>query len=88
MKIPVPNARVRQDGFAVVILLAMVILILAFLAGNDVTLRSLKREVQLIERKQLMRYPPGHATNRVAVIEPGQATNRVAVATAPAGHVP
>lgn len=58
----------RQRGFVVVVLLAMVVLMLAFLAGNDVTLRSLKREVQLIERQQLMRYPPGHATNRVTAV--------------------
>jgi hypothetical protein len=68
MKTVGSGRRNGEGGFVAVVMLAMVILILAFLAGNDVTLRSLKREIQLIERHQLAKYPPGHATNRVGPV--------------------
>lgn len=53
-----PHARGGQCGSAVVVVLALLLLIVAFLAGNDVTLRSLRRELQIVDERQLQKYQP------------------------------
>lgn len=47
-----------ERGSAVIVVLALLFLTLAFIAGNDVTLRSLRREMQIIEERQLRKYEP------------------------------
>ncbi len=54
----VASTQGRERGSAVVVVLALLLLTLAFMAGNDVTLRSLRREMQIIEERQLRKYQP------------------------------
>lgn len=44
-----------QSGSAVVVLLAMLTMMLIFVAANTVAIRSLQRELKLIEKKQVQR---------------------------------
>ena len=54
----------RSDsGSAVVIVLVLLLAIVAFLEANTGTLRSLKRELQLIEQRQLVKYGESVLTN-------------------------
>lgn len=50
------DPRPEPRGSALIVVLAILFLVLAFMAGNDVTLRSLKRELQILERHQLEKY--------------------------------
>ncbi|HOB99696.1 MAG TPA: hypothetical protein PKM43_13270 [Verrucomicrobiota bacterium] len=54
----VASTQGSERGSAVIVVLALLLLILAFMAGNDVTLRSLRREMQIIEERQLRKYEP------------------------------
>lgn len=51
-----PSARHRQRGVAVLVLLVLLVLIGAFMAANQVTLRSLHRELELLEHQQARKY--------------------------------
>ena len=48
----------RRDGFAVLVVLALVAILLTYVAYNLRTLSSLDREVKLIEQHQLRRLHP------------------------------
>jgi len=60
-----PSAGAGERGSAVVVILIVLFGILAFLQVNNGTLRSLKRELQLIEQRQLIKYGEAAVTNRV-----------------------
>jgi|CZKM01.1.fsa_nt_gi type II secretory pathway pseudopilin PulG len=45
----------RQSGSAVIVVLALLSIILVYVAGNLRTLTSLDRELQLLERQQIRR---------------------------------
>ncbi len=63
MRIRSAQARARRGerASAAIVVLLLLLLTLAFAAGNSVTLRSLKRELQLVEQRQLKEY--GSAIN-------------------------
>jgi|GEM_PF-3160938 hypothetical protein len=52
-----------DDGSAVVVVLVLLLAIMAFLEANTGTLRSMKRELQLIEQRQLIKYGESALTN-------------------------
>ena len=77
-----PSARRRERGLAVLVLLILLGLIGALIAANQVTLRSLHRELELLERQQARKYgtrtvvPPPISpvrTNAVAGLNPNPA---------------
>ena len=49
------SSRRKQNGSAVLIVLILLGILLMFIAGNTRTLNQLKREINLIEQKQLKR---------------------------------
>jgi hypothetical protein len=53
----------RQEGSAVIVVLALVFLALAYVAFNHRTLQSLDREVKLIEKRQIQRLQALASTN-------------------------
>lgn len=65
---PLRRAAGRRDerGTALLVVLALLVLIMAFMAGNNVTLRALKQELQILDKHQLQKYGPLASTNRVA----------------------
>jgi len=54
--------RRRQAGSAVIIVLALLAIILVYVAGNLRTLSSLGRELRLLERQQTRRLQTANAT--------------------------
>jgi len=63
MKIPTPQQR-HQDGMAVIVVIALISIILIFIAGNLRMIDLLRKDLKLIETQQ---------TNRLATV--GMATN-------------
>lgn len=59
--------RRRQSGSAVIVVMALLAIILVYVAGNLRTLNSLDRELKLLERQQTRRL---QATARVTHISP------------------
>ncbi len=58
------SPRGRRTGSAVIIVLALVVIIMIYVAGNLRTLNSLGRELSLLERRQVQRLQKtGRATN-------------------------
>jgi len=57
----------RQRGSAVLIFLTLLSIMLVLVAANGRTLNSLKREIRLIEQRQVRHWqlPPTNATNAV-----------------------
>ena len=58
MRLPLHNVshpRHRQAGSAVIVVLALLVIIMIYIAGNLRTLNSLDRELKLIERQQVRR---------------------------------
>jgi hypothetical protein len=79
-----PSRNAGERGMAVVVVLAVLVLILAFMAGNNVTLRSLHREMQLIEQRQLRKYELPHPRpGAVRQAEGGNPNPATAPASAP-----
>ena len=74
--------RRRQSGSAVIVVMALVAIILVYVAGNLRTLHNLGRELRLIERQQVRRLQratqPTNAPPAITV-----ATNSVPVSPAP-----
>jgi hypothetical protein len=50
-----PSSRPGERGSAVIVVLALLVIMLLYIAGNLQALRSLDREVRLIERQQIQR---------------------------------
>jgi len=74
----------RERGTAIVVVLAVLVLILAFMAANHVTLRSLHREMQLIEQRQLRKYQTAEkASGTTRRAEPVGAESAVAASPSP-----
>lgn len=63
----------RQGGMAVIVMLALLSIILLFIAANMHSLYSLKREVQLTERRQTQRLAALSAANSAAASLPAAA---------------
>jgi hypothetical protein len=61
------SPRRRQAGSAVIVVMALLAIILVYVAGNLRTLNSLDRELKLLERQQTRRL---QATARVTHISP------------------
>jgi hypothetical protein len=75
MKTHFSPARQRQQvqsGLAVIVVMAIVFLILVFLAGNVKTLDQLEKRVRLVEVQQNRRWQssPPPATNAAAAVPP------------------
>jgi len=51
---------------AAVVVLALLFLMVAFIAGNSANLHSLELELRRVERLQLRKYQPGATTNALA----------------------
>ena len=54
--------RHREDGIAVIVVMALIVLVLIFLMGNIRTFHALGRELKLLDRQQTRRLQVG-ATN-------------------------
>ena len=54
---PSMRARRHQQGSAVLVLLSLLTIMAIFAASNQMTLRRLHRELQLIETRQQKKYP-------------------------------
>jgi hypothetical protein len=67
------SMRSRRRGSAVIVVLVLLAIVIAYACGNARTLNSLKRSLGLIEMRQ---------TNSPAYWQPGQ--NRVSVVSGPA----
>ncbi len=50
--------RTRQRGSATILVLALVAILFVYLNRNQLTLHSLKRELRLVEEKQLKKFQP------------------------------
>jgi len=55
--------RQANRGVATVIVLVLLFLMVAFIAGNSANLHSLELELRRVERLQLRKYQPGASTN-------------------------
>ena len=54
----------RQSGFAVIVMMILISIILIYIAGNLRMLHHLNRDLQLVEQKQIQRVnPPYSRTN-------------------------
>ena len=51
----------RKDGSATILVLALLALMMVFLTANQLVLHNLKREVWLVEQKQLKKFLPAAA---------------------------
>ena len=74
-----PSPAARQRGAAALIVLILLFLMVAFIAGNSVTLHKLQRELRLVETRQLQRYSP-----KAPKASPSASTNATEGAAAPA----
>lgn len=78
------HKRVAQQGSAVLVVLALLAIILIYVAYNVRMLHLLREEVRLVEKQQLRRLDAARAkTNRVEKVEfrlPAPATNAPAPA--------
>jgi hypothetical protein len=71
----------RQSGSAVIVVMALVAIILVYVAGNLRTLHNLGRELRFIERQQVQRLQKAsHSTNAPSAIT--IATNSVPLSLA------
>jgi len=55
--------RKANRGVATVVVLVLLFLMVAFIAGNSGNLHSLELELRRVERLQLRKYQPGASTN-------------------------
>jgi hypothetical protein len=55
MRHPGSSPRRRQEGMAVIVVIALVAIVLVYIAGNMRTLHSLSGELRLIEKAQKQR---------------------------------
>jgi hypothetical protein len=75
---PHRHGRRRQRGFLVIAMLAIISIMLVYIAANLHVLAALKRDIRLVEQKQVLRlsktFPvaPGATTNTAPVIPPAQ----------------
>ena len=61
----VSRPRRRQSGSAVIVVLALLAIILVYVAGNLRTLNNLGRELKLVERQQIHRLQTAAQTTHV-----------------------
>ena len=80
MKLPLPsrNRRPGQRGFLVIALLAIITIMLIYIAANLHALAALKRDIRLVEQKQVQRL------NKSFPLATTNATPSVATVDAPA----
>jgi len=84
MKLPAVHASsrpCRQGGSAVIIVLALLTIIMIYVAGNLRTLNSLGRELKLLERQQVQRL---QATARATNSPPASTVGTNSVPQTPA----
>jgi hypothetical protein len=66
--------RRRRDGSAVIVVLALLAILFAYISFNVLTLQRLSRDVKAVERRQLLRLQaPGLSTNAMRLTN-GMAT--------------
>jgi outer membrane lipoprotein-sorting protein len=90
MKIQRPNdlssasiAHKRQGGMAIIAVLALLALVMIYLAANMHALANLQRELNMIEQKQIRRLTTISARNQPNSPSANVATNSPASAAAP-----
>jgi hypothetical protein len=76
------RSRGRQGGFAVLVVLALLTLVLIFVGANLRTLDILKRELKLVERQQIRRLNSSQTTTNAGALFPPANTNAPPVAGA------
>lgn len=84
-----PSPAARQRGAAALIVLILLFLMVAFIAGNSVTLHKLKRELRLVETRQVQRYSAAPPKSRPAAstnATMGATTNALPPVSQPAQH--
>lgn len=59
----------RRGGYAIVMMIAIIALLLAVVAANTSSVRSLDRELKLLEKRQTARWT-SPATNTTAIHRP------------------
>lgn len=52
------SSRESEGGSATILVLALVAIMMVFLTANQLVLHNLKRELRLLEQKQLKRFQP------------------------------
>lgn len=52
------SSRESEGGSATILVLALVAIMMVFLTANQLVLHNLKRELRLVEQKQLKRFQP------------------------------
>ncbi len=82
MKLPLPNRhrRHRERGFLVIAMLAIISIMLVYIAANLHVLAALKRDIRLVEQKQVQRL------NRSFPSAPVATTNDAPIAIPPSNH--
>ena len=70
---PAPSGRIRhsQNGFMIIAMMAMLAIMLVYVAASTSSLRQLRQELKLVEQKQVLRLqsppPAATATNGVVI---------------------
>jgi type II secretory pathway component PulK len=64
----------HQHGSAVIVVLALVAIVLIYIAGNVRTLRFLTREVKLVEQRQVRRLAAIKIHRPAVIVPAGEAT--------------
>lgn len=62
--------RRRERGSATILVLALVAIMMVFLTANQLVLHNLKRELRLVEQKQLKKFQPPAAKPAAAPVRP------------------
>jgi len=76
MKIRLPGSRRRERASAVLIVLCVLLLMAAFLAGTGQTVAHLRRELAGVEKHQLQVARTNHVSNSRPHAPPASPTNR------------
>lgn len=74
-----PRSGPANRGYALLVVFTVLTLVMAFSAANLRQLSLIKREIQLIERRQMLKYTPSSSATRNDAV----ATNRSAMIRRP-----
>lgn len=75
MKLPIQPARHHERGVAVVIVLALLTILMLYIAANMRSLRIMSQEIKLVEQRQLR-----HWNVNVVTLGPATSTNAMPAA--------
>lgn len=67
MKLPAPSVRRCEQGVAVIVVLALLAILMLYIAANVRSLRIMSQEIKLVEQRQIRRWNSGAAVPAVTV---------------------